>query len=190
MQKYIKEVFNDYNLENNLIDTKIENINLYKKTNKLQIKVVSSKQISIKEIESFEEYLVNRFKVNKAFIDINYEDGIIINSSIESDWKDIIRYIAKKEPVGKAILNNLDIEKRISSLEAARNFNGGFKEHIKEHPKRSFFFKELDKGQTIEEAVNKSLKTSFLFKSKNKIKNLVKHFISKKNENRNSNPAT
>ena len=53
MQKYIKEVFNDYNLENNLIDTKIENINLYKKTNKLQIKVVSSKQISIKEIESF-----------------------------------------------------------------------------------------------------------------------------------------
>lgn len=91
---------------------------------------------------------------------------------------------------GKAILNNLDIEKRISSLEAARNFNGGFKEHIKEHPKRSFFFKELDKGQTIEEAVNKSLKTSFLFKSKNKIKNLVKHFISKKNENRNSNPAT
>ena len=116
MQKYIKEVFNDYNLENNLIDTKIENINLYKKTNKLQIKVVSSKQISIKEIESFEEYLVNRFKVNKAFIDINYEDGIIINSSIESDWKDIIRYIAKKEPVGKAILNNSTVSVNNSKL--------------------------------------------------------------------------
>ena len=116
MQKYIKEVFNDYNLENNLIDTKIENINLYKKTNKLQIKVVSSKQISIKEIESFEEYLVNRFKVNKAFIDINYENGIIINSSIESDWKDIIRYIAKKEPVGKAILNNSTVSINNSKL--------------------------------------------------------------------------
>ena len=116
MQKYIKEVFNDYNLENNLIDTKIENINLYKKTNKLQIKVVSFKQISIKEIESFEEYLVNRFKVNKAFIDINYEDGIIINSSIESDWKDIIRYIAKKEPVGKAILNNSTVSVNNSKL--------------------------------------------------------------------------
>ena len=116
MQKYIKEVFNDYNLENNLIDTKIENINLYKKTNKLQIKVVSSKQISIKEIESFEEYLVNRFKVNKAFIDINYENGIIINSSIESDWKDIIRYIAKKEPVGKAILNNSTVSVNNSKL--------------------------------------------------------------------------
>ena len=116
MQKYIKEVFNDYNLENNLIDTKIENINLYKKTNKLQIKVVSSKQISIKEIESFEEYLVNRFRVIKAFIDINYEDGIIINSSIESDWKDIIRYIAKKEPVGKAILNNSTVSVNNSKL--------------------------------------------------------------------------
>ena len=34
MQKYVKEVFNDYNIENNLIDAEIENINLYKKTNK------------------------------------------------------------------------------------------------------------------------------------------------------------
>ena len=116
MQKYIKEVFNDYNLENNLIETRIENINLYKKTNKLQIKVVSSKQISIREIESFEEYLVNRFKVNKAFIDINYENGISINPSIETDWKDIIKYIAKKEPVGKAILNNSTVSIENSKL--------------------------------------------------------------------------
>ena len=32
MQKYIKEVFNDYNENNNIIDAEIENINLYKKT--------------------------------------------------------------------------------------------------------------------------------------------------------------
>ena len=40
MQKYIKEVFSDYNIENNLIEAKIDNINLYKKTNKLQVKII------------------------------------------------------------------------------------------------------------------------------------------------------
>ena len=30
MPKYIKEVFNDYGINNNLIEAEIENINLYK----------------------------------------------------------------------------------------------------------------------------------------------------------------
>ena len=87
---------------------------------------------------------------------------------------------------GKAILDNLNIEKRISSLEDAKRFNGGFKEYIKEHPNRNIFYKELDKGRTIKEAVNKTLRMSFFTKSKIKIKHLVKHFNIKKNENRNS----
>ncbi len=94
MQKYIKEVFNDYNQNSNLIESEIENINLYKKTNKLQIKVVSSKQISLQEIEKFEDYLITRFKVSKASIDITYKD-VNIEQSIEKDWNSIIKYIAK-----------------------------------------------------------------------------------------------
>ncbi len=74
MQKYIKDVFNDYNENNNLINAVIENINLYKKTNKLQIKVASSNEINLQEMENFEDYLVKTFKVNKASIDINYGD--------------------------------------------------------------------------------------------------------------------
>ena len=73
-KKYIKEVFNDYKEDNNLIDTEIENINLYKKTNKLQIKVVSNKRITLREIEDFENYLIKRFKVSKVSIDIVYND--------------------------------------------------------------------------------------------------------------------
>ena len=80
MQKYIKEVFGDYNENNNLIDAKIENINLYKKTNKLQVKIASDKEITLKDIDSFEEYLVNRFKVEKASLDIDYN-----NVSIEQN---------------------------------------------------------------------------------------------------------
>ena len=55
MSKYIKEVFNDYKVNSNLIEAEIENIDLYKKTNKLQVKVASSKEITFPEIEEFED---------------------------------------------------------------------------------------------------------------------------------------
>jgi len=109
MQKYIKEVFSDYNENNNLINAVIENINLYKKTNKLQIKVASNSQVSLQEMEGFENYLVKTFKVNKASIDINYGD-LKIEPRVESDWENIIKYIGKKEPMSKAILTNSRIE--------------------------------------------------------------------------------
>ena len=105
MPKYIKEVFNDYVENNNLIEAEIENINLYKKTNKLQIKVASSRQITLQDIESFESYLVNVFKVNKATIDINY-GTLEIKQNIPENWNNIIKYIGKKEPFSKAILTN------------------------------------------------------------------------------------
>ncbi len=108
-KKYIKEVFNDYKEDNNLIDTEIENINLYKKTNKLQIKVVSNKRITLREIEDFENYLIKRFKVSKVSIDIVYND-LEIEQDISQNWNNIIEYIAKKEPFSKAILMNSKIE--------------------------------------------------------------------------------
>ena len=77
MQKYIKEVFEDYNKQSNIIDAQIENINLYKKTNRLQINVASLKQINLTEIEDFENYLVDRFKVSKAIISVNYGETYI-----------------------------------------------------------------------------------------------------------------
>ena len=55
MQKYIKEVFCDYVGDNPIIDAQLENINLYKKTNKLQINIATLKAIDITEIEDFEK---------------------------------------------------------------------------------------------------------------------------------------
>ena len=109
-KKYIKEVFNDYNQNNNLIEAEIENINLYKKTNKLQVKVASFKKITLQEIESFEDFLINSFKVSKASIDINYYENLEIEQNISENWTNIIKYIAKKEPFSKAILTNSKIE--------------------------------------------------------------------------------
>ena len=109
MAKYIKDVFGDYEVDNNLIECEIENINLYKKTNKLQISVISKKQIKIEDIESFEKYVMNRFKVARAIIDIKYNEATI-EKNIETEWKNIIDYIAKKEPVSRAVLNGSNVE--------------------------------------------------------------------------------
>ena len=111
MQKYIKEVFEDYKEQNNIVDAQIENINLYKKTNRLQINIASLKTINLTEIEDFENYLVNRFKVSKAIISVNYGETYI-PQTLKEDWENIINYVAKKEQGAKAILrgSSLDIQ--------------------------------------------------------------------------------
>ena len=103
MQKYIKEVFVDYQKDNPLLEAQIENINLYKKTNKLQVEVISSNQIHINDMEDFENYLTKRFKVNKALIDIHYTD-VKIEPNINEEWKNVISYVTRKDPFSKAIL--------------------------------------------------------------------------------------
>ena len=103
MQKYIKEVFVDYQKDNPLLEAQIENINLYKKTNKLQVEVISSNQIHINDMEDSENYLTKRFKVNKALIDIHYTD-VKIEPNIKEEWKNVISYVTRKEPFSKAIL--------------------------------------------------------------------------------------
>ena len=104
--KCIKEIFNDYNVDdNNLIYAKVENINLYKKLNKLQVQVVSSKPITIQDIQSFESYLIKTFVVEKVSIDIKYSD-LEIDQNIQDNWDNILAYIAKKEPFSKAMLTN------------------------------------------------------------------------------------
>ena len=135
-KKYIKEVFNDYKETNNLIEAQIENINLYKKTNKLQVKVASSQNITLHDIETFEDFLINNFKVNKASLDISYDNNFVIEENIESDWNNIISYIGKKEPFSKAILRdsrpeildskiNVKLSMKGASFLLAQNFDKG-----------------------------------------------------------------
>ena len=139
-KKYIKEVFNDYKLNNNLIDAEVGNINLYKKTNKLQVKITSSKEINLQEIESFEDFLINNFKLNKASLDIKYSNEINPKVSIQENWNNIIKYIGKKEPFSKAILTgsipvikndqlNIKLHMKGASFLVSQKFDKGI-EHI------------------------------------------------------------
>ena len=84
MQKYIKEVFKDYNGKNEILDAEIENVNLYKKTNKLQVKVVSKNRITLDDIEDFE-------KVDLAKATEQYLENLGLSQKEIADLKDRLK---------------------------------------------------------------------------------------------------
>lgn len=113
MPNIIKDVFKDYRGQGNILEAQIENINLFKKSKKLEIKLLTQKQIKIQEISSFEEYLQTRFQIQK--IELYVEMGekgarALFPQELVNDWQDIINYLSKKFPLTKAILNTSTIE--------------------------------------------------------------------------------
>ena len=83
----VKDIFSDYsNKQENINEADFLKANLYKKSNRLEVCLTSKLQISIDEISNFEDYIIDRFKVGSARIEIKYED-IDIEPTIEKDWK-------------------------------------------------------------------------------------------------------
>lgn len=121
--KAVQEVFKDYrSIQKELLEAKIKSINLFKKTNSLELILLSEKLIKIRQIESFEQYLEGRFGIKTIEIRIEKEEiqeeqekvcettsQEPISQTIEKEWIDIIDYMARKHPMTKAILKNSKI---------------------------------------------------------------------------------
>ena len=109
--KTLKEIFRDYNSQSfALNNAKIENMNLYKKTNTLEIILISDVHIPIKEIYGLEKFLEVRFAIKNISVKVNQkenqeekEENIceqagagIIENQILKEWKDIVEYVSHK----------------------------------------------------------------------------------------------
>ena len=109
--KTVKQVFKDYNTNSfALSEAKVVCVNVYKKTNTLEINLKTVKQISIKDLTDFEKYLCKRFNFKEIEIKIqteNQEDNI--NNKIQQEWMDIVEYMAFKHPLTKALLTDSSI---------------------------------------------------------------------------------
>lgn len=105
--KRIKDIFKDYEIDAQIKDAIIENIDLFKKQNKLQVNIIFDQKVNLKELESFEKYLKDRFKIDLICITIKYKNEI--EYDMEEEWNGIIKYIAKKYPFTKKILDNSQI---------------------------------------------------------------------------------
>ena len=119
MSNIVKDVFKDYEEENNIINAQIENINLFKKSKKLVIKLKTEEPTKIVEISSFEDYLKNRFQIQKVYIEIENakkDNKTFFYANIKSDWKDIVDYLSKNYHLTKSILKESTIELEDNTL--------------------------------------------------------------------------
>ena len=104
--KKLREVFPDFNSEEELLNSYIKNANLYKKSNKLLLDLASDERINLKNIYTLENYLKSRFSVKDAQIKIERNTEF----NIKNEWENIIAYINVKYPLTKAILINNSAE--------------------------------------------------------------------------------
>ena len=114
MDKTICNVFKDFNGENFEIWTcPIFKMDLYKKSNKLEIGIISKSKIKVEEIAKFDKYLKERFKIENNRIEIKYEGETSFNieEEITKQWPQIVTYMGEKFPLTKALLigSNLNI---------------------------------------------------------------------------------
>ena len=125
-KKTLKEIFKDYNSNSFVLNNAtIQSINLYKKTNTLELVLLSDKIIPVKDIAGFEKYLETRFAITTVEIKVKVQEeqemseeqnscesaggAGYIEKMISDQWLDIIAYMAQKHPMTRAFLQGSTI---------------------------------------------------------------------------------
>ena len=105
MARFMRETFSDYSIENNLKSAEIKELKLHKKQNVLQLDLIASNPIGLNDMISFEEYAIKKFNLNFTLFNIEYND-LEIDQNVEAIWKDLIRYVGRREPLVASALSH------------------------------------------------------------------------------------
>ena len=101
--KKVGDIFSDYKTNANIKYANIEELNVIKKTNTLEVMIYFDEYIEIKEIWFFEKFLIERFKFDNINIKIRYHEGVELKD-IKTEWRNIIAYMSHKYPLMKPML--------------------------------------------------------------------------------------
>ena len=179
--KKIKNVFVDYSSNSFAFsDAEIENVNLYRKTNKLEMFLKTDNYIDINEISNFEKYAIKRFNISGVDLKIETKDNE--KPPIFKDWPNILTYFSSKNPMARAFLRNCSLDDGVDKgKDNTLNINIKVKgkdilEKQGMNTKISNFIKDIYgvgyKVNFIEENCNESEK---LFQERNE--NLIKKYV-------------
>ena len=127
--KKVSEVFSDYKQESNITNATIQQMNLIKKVNVLEMKISSDEYLELKDLWFFEQFLRERFQFANVDIIIQYSEDVKINS-IEKEWKNLIAYMVHKYPLMKPMIllkstieieqNNITVNMKIKGADFLR----------------------------------------------------------------------
>jgi DNA polymerase III subunit alpha, Gram-positive type len=146
--KRINEIFSDYKARGNINNATVEAVVLSKKTKTLEMKISSDKYIDIKEFESLNRFIRERFALEDSKITVNYADGTV-KRPIEEELKNIVLSLAVKYPALKAVVNNSEYEVNDKTI----NFN--FKMAV------SGFLKAMDYDKKVHDAIKNLYGTAY-----------------------------
>ena len=107
--KQIKVVFPEYTSSKSIAEGIIKKINIFKKSNRLELTIGTKTYIKLKEILEFENYLKTRFQIEKVDINIEYDEYTLI-PKLEEQWVEIVKYMGQKYPTTKMLLKNTKLE--------------------------------------------------------------------------------
>ena len=144
--KKLKEIFKDFNTNSfELSYAIIKELNYHKRKNEIDIVLISNNVILVRDLISFEEYIKNRFKINEVNIEIKQDSSIEveelkdrkdlnidIDTLIEKEWKDIVKYLSIKHPIARAILSKSSLKIQDGKLDVLIRING---KYVLEHNK-------------------------------------------------------
>ena len=121
--KLVKDIFRDYEAKSNVIEAKIDNINLYKKLNKIGIQMFSKEYMQLKNLLDFEKYLINRFSIENVEIEVKYDENVN-TPSIQNEWHNIVAYMSYKYPLAKILLQNSTLQIEDNKLTVVLSIKG------------------------------------------------------------------
>ena len=152
IEKLVKEIFSDFTDSQTILESKINTINLYKKTNKLVIIITTNQLITVRDYAYFEKYLKNRFKLEQVLIKILYNKEIDLD--IKEVWLDTEKYLSYKYPLTKAILKDSIVEQEANKLIIKLAYRGA----------ELLYGREMDKifSETLESVYGKKYKIEYI----------------------------
>ncbi|BCZ45410.1 DNA polymerase III PolC-type [Clostridium gelidum] len=107
--KKINEAFSDFRSGRNINIAVIESVILRKRTKVLEMEISSDNYIEIGEIESFNNFIMEKFGLNDSKIIVKYSEKVNIRP-VEEELRNIVYSLAKKYPALKAAVNNSEYE--------------------------------------------------------------------------------
>ena len=126
-QKEVKIVFNDYSADSfALADALVSKVNLYKKTNVMEIYLDAKEHIAITEIQKFEKYAIKRFGLRDCKLKITtpHTDLSTTNNFVQSEWNDSIKFLSAKVPAVKAFMKDSKTNFNDDNIEVELNVKG------------------------------------------------------------------
>ncbi|NMB98220.1 MAG: PHP domain-containing protein, partial [Clostridiaceae bacterium] len=100
-----KEVWDGQDIESLFGNIKVQEINLYKKSRKMEVKVISDRLIPAQTIAEIEEKFTGYFCLNCVDIKVKYAINDKIEELLDSYWENIIFFAGRKLATSRGLLS-------------------------------------------------------------------------------------